>query len=598
MSDDRPHRRRIAGERRRPLWTQAWTDAPDHLVRDMRRDVSLECGWGRLIFAQTFDSDDDILEVLRAEEAGQRDIAMYVKDPHVLVAGAPDELFIDPSYTYRLELHRYRPRREIIPGVVVRKMGDLRDSHEINRIYAARGMLTADPDLMWDNQRTRTFTYLVAEDGRTGEVIGTVTGIDHALAFGDPEGGASLWCLAVDPQSAAPGVGEALVRVLSERYIGRGRAHLDLSVMHDNAPAIRLYKKLGFRRVPVFAVKRKNVINEPLFVAEPEPDVAELNPYARIIADEARRRGITVEVLDSEWGELRLIHGGRRIVTRESLSELTTAVAMSRCDDKRITRRIVRDAGLRVPRGRVATNVSADAAFLEQVGQVVVKPARGEQGRGISVGLTDAESLARAVELARTFCSDVLIEECVDGVDLRIVVIGHEVIAAAVRRPATVIGTGRHTVRELITAHSRRREAATAGESTVPLDETTIETVRGAGHELDDVLPDGMELQVRRTANLHTGGTIHDVTAELHPVLAEAAITASKALDIPVTGIDLIVPDIAGPDYVFIEANERPGLANHEPQPTAERFVDLLFPATRATPRPWRPAPPSFTTDR
>jgi hypothetical protein len=29
---------------------------------------------------------------------------------------------------------------------------------------------------------------------------------------------------------------------------------------------------------------------------------------------------------------------------------------------------------------------------------------------------------------------------------------------------------------------------------------------------------------------------------------------------------------------VFIEANERPGLANHEPQPTAERFMDLLFP--------------------
>jgi GNAT-family acetyltransferase (TIGR03103 family) len=598
MSDDRLHRRRIAGERRRPLWTQAWTDAPDHLVRDMRRDVSLECGWGRLIFAQTFDSDQDILELLRAEEAGQRDIAMYVRDPHVLVAGAPDELFIDPSYTYRLELHRYRPRREINPGVIVRKMGDARDSHEINRIYAARGMLTADPDLMLDNQRTRTFTYLVAEDGRTGEVIGTVTGVDHSLAFGDPEGGASLWCLAVDPQSAAPGVGEALVRVLSERYIGRGRAHLDLSVMHDNTQAIRLYKKLGFRRVPVFAVKCKNVINEPLFVPEPEPDVAELNPYARIIADEARRRGITVEVLDSEWGEMRLVHGGRRVVTRESLSELTTAVAMSRCDDKRITRRIVQDAGLRVPLGRAATSDSADAAFLEQVGQVVVKPARGEQGRGISVGVTDADALAKAVELARTFCPDVLIEECVEGDDLRIVVIGHDVVAAAIRRPATVIGTGRHTVRELIKAHSRRRETATAGESTVPLDETTIETVRAAGHELDDVLPDGMELRVRRTANLHTGGTIHDVTAELHPALAEAAVTASKALDIPVTGIDLIVPDVSGPDYVFIEANERPGLANHEPQPTAERFVDLLFPATRATPRPWRPAPPSSTTSR
>jgi len=34
------------------------------------------------------------------------------------------------------------------------------------------------------------------------------------------------------------------------------------------------------------------------------------------------------------------------------------------------------------------------------------------------------------------------------------------------------------------------------------------------------------------------------------------------------------------PVYYMIEANERPGLANHEPQPTAERFVDLLFPET------------------
>jgi hypothetical protein len=35
-------------------------------------------------------------------------------------------------------------------------------------------------------------------------------------------------------------------------------------------------------------------------------------------------------------------------------------------------------------------------------------------------------------------------------------------------------------------------------------------------------------------------------------------------------------------DYGIIEANQRPGLANHEPQPTAERFVNLLFPQTAA----------------
>ena len=87
-----------------------------------------------------------------------------------------------------------------------------------------------------------------------------------------------------------------------------------------------------------------------------------------------------------------------------------------------------------------------------------------------------------------------------------------------------------------------------------------------------------VHLAVRKTANLHTGGTIHDVTGVLHPTLIDAAVQAARAIDIPVTGIDFIVKSPDAPRYWFIEANERPGLANHEPQPTVERFVDLLFP--------------------
>src|SRR5690606_17761698 len=178
---------------------------------------------------------------------------------------------------------------------------------------------------------------------------------------------------------------------------------------------------------------------------------------------EARRRGISVKVLDAEAGYLALSHGGREVVTRESLSELTTAVAMSRCDDKRVTRRLFAEAGLRVPRGREAGDPEADAAFLDEVG---VRPARGERGQGITVGVRDREHLQRAIATARAHCPTVLLEELVEGQDLRIVVIDHEVVAAAVRRPARVVGDGRHTIAELIRAQSRRRSAVTGGEST------------------------------------------------------------------------------------------------------------------------------------
>ncbi len=581
-----PH---IAGHRRRTpvastpaLTSRSWHQPSARELEGMASDVVADLGWGRLVFGQTFRDLSGIVHALRAEETGRRDICVYPRDPQVLVGMAPDELFIDPSLTYRLDLHRYRPRPDVIRGVFVRTVTSQAEMEVIDDLYARNGMVAGDPEIMWANHRTRTYTYLVAEDTRTRKIVGTVTGVDHVLAFGDPEGGTSLWCLVADRQDAPPGTGEALVRVLAERYAARGRAYLDLSVMHDNTPAITLYRKLGFTRVPAVCVKSKNPINTPLFASRP-PGLDKLNPYATIIAEEALRRGVRVEVTDAEWGEMRLTLGGRSVLTRESLSEFTTAVALSRCDDKRVTRRIMRRAGVRVARGALAVEGDLDEAraLLRDVGDVVVKPARGEQGRGITVGVRDDEGLDRAVALALQFCPDVLVEELVPGQDLRVVVIDRQVVAAAVRRPAEVIGDGRHPVADLVRSTSRRRERATGGESRIPLDDTTRAVVAEAGYAMDDVPPHGERVPVRRTANLHTGGTIEDVTDRLHPVIGEAAVRAAEALGIPVTGIDFLVPAVDGPDYVFIEANERPGLANHEPQPTAERFVDLLFPETR-----------------
>ena len=581
---------RVAGHRRRTpvasgpaLTSRSWQQPSEHQLQGMQSDVVLDLGWGRLVFGQTFSDLTGIVHALRAEVGGTRDICIYPRDPHVLVGLAPDELFIDPSYVYRLDLYRYRPRSEVIRGVFVRTVTSEVEMELINDIYSLNGMVTGDTATMWRNHRTRTFTYLVAEDRRTGKIVGTVTGVDHELAFGDPEAGTSLWCLAVHAQDAPPGTGEALVRVLAERYVGRGRSYLDLSVMHDNGAAIALYGKLGFTRVAAVCVKRKNPINTSLYAARPQ-GLDDLNVYSRVIADEALRRGIRVEVTDAESGELRLSIGGRTVLTLESLSEFTTAVAMSRCDDKRVTRRIMERAGVRVARGAVACegDLAAAQALLREVGEVVVKPARGEQGRGITVGVTDEPGLERAVAAALHFCPDVLVEELAPGEDLRVIVIDREVVAAAVRRPAEILGDGRHTVAELIESTSRRRERATDGESRIPLDDATAEVVAAAGWSMDDVPPNKERIRVRRTANLHTGGTIEDVTSRLHPDLADASIRAAAALGIPVTGLDFLVPDLDGGDYVFIEANERPGLANHEPQPTAERFVDLLFPETRS----------------
>lgn len=585
------------GEQTEAITLSLHQASPPELVESMSEDVVLELGWGRLIFGQTFADPENLADVLREEAKGRRDICIYAREPHVLVSRAPAELFIDPSHTYRL---RFTDDDDTAPtqrGFTIRALRSREEADEMNRVYVRCGMVPAPVDVIWDNHLRRdAVDYLIAVTD-DGAVLGTVTGVDHVALFSDPENGSSLWTLAVDPAAPLPGVGAALTLALAELYRTRGRAYMDLSVAHDNGAAIALYEKLGFTRVPVMAVKRKNAINEPLFTHPPET-VDDLNPYARIIADEAIRRGIWVEVIDAEAGEMKMSHGGRSVITRESLSEYTSAVAMSRCDDKRLTRRIVSEAGIAVPRGRLATFDQADHDFLAEVGDVVVKPTRGEQGKGITVGVTDSGELDAALARAREQYPEVLIEQRAEGDDLRLVVIDGKVVAAALRRPAEVTGTGRHTIRELIEAQSRRRAAATGGESVIPMDAVTEATVTEAGWSFDDVLPEGERLRVRRTANLHQGGTIHDVTAIVHPDLRAVAVTAAAAIGIPVTGIDLLVPDVTSPDYVFIEANERPGLANHEPQPTAKAFVDFLFPNQPGLPQAWTPDEAARTRDQ
>ena len=158
--------------------------------------------------------------MLRQRGQGRRDICIYAREPHVLVAQAPAELFIDPSHTYRLRFSddevNFAPT-----GFTVRTLHSPEDADAMNRVYVRCGMVPAPVDVIWDNHLHRDpVDYLVAVRDDDGALVGTVTGVDHVRLFSDPEEGSSLWTLAVDPASSLPGVGAALTRALAAIYRG------------------------------------------------------------------------------------------------------------------------------------------------------------------------------------------------------------------------------------------------------------------------------------------------------------------------------------------------------------------------------------------
>lgn len=541
----------------------------------IKNDAFVECGWGRLVFAHTFKDYKDILKVLRGEKDRLRDVALYAHEPQLLISYAPHEFFLDPSLTLRYNLEKNDINDSKPVNFYIERSNFKKDLEQINSIYTSNNMVTIDKSVLAKDEK---IVFFVAKDKKTDKVLGVVMGADHVEIFKDNEKGSSLWALAVDPQASYPGIGTALVNFILSYYQKLGRKFLDLSVLNESM-ALKLYENMGFEQVPAFIIKRKNAINEKLYTHNVEYNA--LNPYSMIIIKEAKLRGIGVDVIDPSNNYFQLTHSGRSIICRESLCELTSAVAMSRCADKSVTHNLLKPLNISLPDQHIVNKSDDDYKFLQKHKHIAVKPADGEQGQGISLLVRSNAELELAIKKAKKISKKVVLEEFVEGDDLRILVINFEMVAAAIRKPAGIVGDGKHSVKELIQKQSRRREMATEGESTIPLDDETKRTIFNAGYTYDDILETGKKLQVRKTANLHTGGTIHDVTAKLHPDLAQEAIKIARTINIPVVGIDFMVKSVEKSEYYFIEANERPGLANHEPQPTAAKFIDMLFPNTK-----------------
>ena len=143
--------------------------SPQDLVDAMDKDVELELGWGRLIFGQTFADADTLAETLRHETPGRRDICIYARESHVVVAGAPTELFIDPSHTYRLRFTGdSQPEGLAKPplGVTVRTLNGPDDADSMNRVFVRCGMVPAPVETIWHNHlHEEAVTYLLAVDG-------------------------------------------------------------------------------------------------------------------------------------------------------------------------------------------------------------------------------------------------------------------------------------------------------------------------------------------------------------------------------------------------------------------------------------------------
>ncbi len=315
-----------------------------------------------------------------------------------------------------------------------------------------------------------------------------------------------------------------------------------------------------------------------------------LGPSTGAIVQAAVARGIPYRRLTSGslvqfgWGSKQ-----RRIQAAET--DRSSAIAEAIAQDKELTKKLLCAGGVAVPRGRPVSDAEdAWRAAQEIGGPVVVKPQDGNQGKGVAVNMETREQVMAAHAVAAEFGSAVLVERYLPGQDYRMLVVGNRLIAAARRDPPQVFGDGTHSVRQLVdqvNADPRRGTGHATSLTKIRFDDIALAVLAKQGFDADSVPPRGARVVLRNNANLSTGGTATDVTDDVHPDLAAAAVAAAQMVGLDICGIDVVCDSVLVPledqGGGIVEVNAAPGLRMHlspsygKGRAVGEAVISMMF---------------------
>lgn len=294
----------------------------------------------------------------------------------------------------------------------------------------------------------------------------------------------------------------------------------------------------------------------------------------------------------NRYSLVQLGHGIYSKKIQATITEETRHIGVEIASDKEETNTILADLGLPVPQQRLVYSTRDAVRAAERIGYpVVVKPLNANHGRGVSIDLSDADSVAKAYDHAREHSRTILVESYIRGLDHRLLVVEGALVAASKRVPGHVVGDGKSTVEELVEQVNEDPRRGIGHEKVLTrleFDHQAKRLLAQKGYDRDSVPPEGEAVYLRSTANLSTGGTAIDVTDVIHPDNRDMAERAARAVGLDVAGVDFLTEDITRSfketGGAICEVNAAPGFRMHvapsegESRDVAGPVMDMLFP--------------------
>ena len=296
-----------------------------------------------------------------------------------------------------------------------------------------------------------------------------------------------------------------------------------------------------------------------------------LNQNLQAVLEKADERGIPWHRISLDAQYVQIGQGRWQHRMRETVTDREGVIAIELQRNKIFSQRVLGAAGLPSTSAMAVSSADQAVEAAQAIGYpVVLKPTSLGKGVGVLIGLTTEDEVRNGYREVARYGATVALERYVPGDDHRLLVVDGRFVAAARRLPARVIGDGRSSVRQLVRAVNRdprRGKGYNALMNEIVVDNESVRLLRLAGLTVESVPARGQVVELKRTANISSGGTAVDVTEEIHPDNIAMAERAARIVGLRVAGVDFLTTDISRSHFevggAICEINAAVGLRPH-----------------------------------
>lgn len=295
---------------------------------------------------------------------------------------------------------------------------------------------------------------------------------------------------------------------------------------------------------------------------------------SQVLCEEAEALWLEIDIVNRDKNLFYVVWKGKEILFKSTDFWENSALWFKICLDKRLTYDILERNDFPIAKSiyvqKQEYNNFENTLIQWFTYPLVVKPLSEGHGDGVMMGIWDYDELLLKLSSSFDTYDNMIVQEQIEGSEIRVVVVKWEVILAINRIPAGVKWDGIHTLRQLIQIENESEERNDGYEthlSTIDIDDELHSFLEKNDMSLSTIPIQWKTIQLRGNSNLGTGGSIEEVSSLLSENTKKICRDIATLLWLSICWIDLIMKDMSqdmgNGNGIILEVWATPGIGSH-----------------------------------